>query len=118
MPGKWITDKQVKIYMNSRKLGSTQELSSAKAGLSIRTGREIEHGRRSSPQQQKRYWRTRKDPLEEVWPTELEPMLEQSPTHQAITLLEYLQAKYPGQYADKVLRTLQRRVKQWRLLIA
>jgi len=101
--------------MNSRKLGHTQELSSAKAGISIRSGREIDHNRRQSPQEQ-RDWRTRKDPFEAVWLTELEPMLEQSPTLQAITLLEYLQATYPSQYEDNSLRTLQRRVKQWRLL--
>jgi len=116
MPGKWITNKQVKIYMRSRELGNTQELSSAKAGISVRTGRTIEHGKRQSPQKQERYWRTRKDPLEAVWSSELEPMLRDLPELQAITLLEYLQAKYPGEYEDKVLRTLQRRVTQWRIL--
>ena len=43
MPGKWITEQQVKIYMNSRQLGNNQQLSSAKAGISERTGRDIEH---------------------------------------------------------------------------
>jgi hypothetical protein len=42
MPGKWITDKQVKIYINSRKSGNTQELSSAKAGILVRSGRAID----------------------------------------------------------------------------
>jgi hypothetical protein len=116
MPGKWITEKQVKIYMNSRQLGNTQELSSAKAGISIRSGRKIEHGTREVRHKQARHWRTRKDPLDTVWSNELEPMLAESPTLQAITLLEYLQAKYPEKYPDKILRTLQRRVKQWRLL--
>lgn len=43
-------------------------------------------------------------------------MLLACPELQAITLLEYLQAKYPGKYEDKLLRTLQRRTKQWRIL--
>ncbi len=43
-------------------------------------------------------------------------MLELSPELQAITLLEYLQREYPDQYQDSVLRTLQRRVKQWKLI--
>ena len=116
MPGKWITDKQVEIYMTSRKSGNTQELSSAKAGLSTRSGRDIEHGKRQPPHKKTRHWRTRKDPLEAVWANELEPMLLLSPELQAITFLEYLQAKYPGSYEDKVLRTLQRRIKQWRIL--
>ena len=115
MPGKWITDKQVKIYMNSRESGNTQALSSAKAGISERTGRDIEHGKRQAPQRKQRHWRTRPDPLAQVWASELEPMLEQTPGLQAITLLEYLQARYPSQYADTVLRTLQRRVKEWRI---
>ncbi len=116
MPGKWITEQQVEIYMKSRKSGNTQELSSAKAGLSIRTGRNIESGKRTPPQQKARKWRTRKDPLQKVWSDELEPMLSEIPNLQAITLLEHLQMKYPGEYEDSVLRTLQRRVKQWRIL--
>ena len=42
-------------------------------------------------------------------------MLTQSPGLQATTLLEYLQGKYGDEYADSVLRTLQRRVKEWRI---
>jgi hypothetical protein len=41
-------------------------------------------------------------------------MLERQPQLQALTLLEHLQQKYPGQYGRSVLRTLQRRVQQWR----
>jgi hypothetical protein len=102
--------------MNARQSGNTQELSSAKAGISIRSGRKIDNGTRKVPHTQVRHWRTRKDPLGSVWLNELEPMLTESPALQAITLLEYLQAKYPETYPDNVLRTLQRRVKQWRLL--
>ena len=116
MPGKWITEQQVKIYMKSRQLGNNQHLSSAKAGISERTGRDIEHGKRQAPQHKERHWRTRPDPLADVWSSELELMLAQSPGLQAITLLEYLQSKYPGEYGDSVLRTLQRRVKEWRVL--
>ena len=43
-------------------------------------------------------------------------MLEQTPRLTAITLLEYLQGQYPEDYPDCLLRTLQRRVKQWRAL--
>ncbi len=115
MPGKWITNQQVKIYMNARDQGDTQEVSAAKSGMSVRTARAIEQGKRTDPHQQPRHWQTRKDPFAKVWADELKPMLESSPTLQAITLLEYLQDKYPDQYDDRVLRTLQRRVKRWRL---
>ena len=62
-----------------------------------------------------RDWRTRIDPLAEVWP-EVQTELERAPGLQALTLLEWLQQRYPGQYGNEVLRTLQRRVKQWRAL--
>ncbi len=62
-----------------------------------------------------RTWRTRLDPLAAVWP-ELQAELERAPTLQALTLLALLQERYPGQYGDELLRTLQRRVKRWRAL--
>lgn len=116
MPGKWITKNQVKIYMKARQSGHTQVVSAAKSGMSERTGRLIEQGKRLPPETKERHWRTRKDPLGEVWDSVIEPMLKASPELQAITLLEYLQREYPGKYGDGVLRTLQRRVKQWRIL--
>jgi len=116
MPGKWITNKQVKIYMQSRVQGHTQEVSAAKSDISVKSGRAIEQGKRKSPKNKERRWRTRKDPLATVWESELAPMLERTPDLQAITLLEYLQSEYPWQYEDKILRTLQRRVKMWRAL--
>src|SRR5690606_29145945 len=60
-----------------------------------------------------RHWRTRPDPFAEVW-DELAEQLRVVPELQALTLLEWLQERYPGQYPDKLLRTLQRRVKDWR----
>jgi hypothetical protein len=59
------------------------------------------------------HWRTRKDPLEEIWP-EIQEMLEISPDLQATTLLDWLKRQWPGKYDDSHLRTLQRRMKQWR----
>lgn len=116
MPGSWITKQQVKIYMTSRHRGYTQTTSAAKAGISERSAREIESGKWMDPNKQSRHWRTRHDPLETVWEAELVPMLEKTPALQAITLLEHLQACYPDNYPDNVLRTLQRRTKQWQAL--
>lgn len=41
-------------------------------------------------------------------------MLEGAPSLMAVTLLEELQRRHPERFADSVLRTLQRRVGQWR----
>lgn len=114
MSGIQITNKQVKIYMKSRKQGYTQKISAAKAGISIRSGHDIEHGKRQDPKTKDRHWRTRKDPLEEVWHSELVPLLEESPTLLSSTLMDYLQDKYTDKYPDSVLRTLQRRVRNWK----
>ena len=116
MPGTWIKPRQVELYMEARRKGHTQSVAAAKAGISERSGRDIERGRRINPQERKRNWRTRPDPLENGWEGELRPMLERTPALTAITLLEYLQSQYPTDYPDNVLRTLQRRVKQWQAL--
>lgn len=60
-----------------------------------------------------RYWRTRKDPFEAVWP-EVLLWLESEPDRTAKELFARLQDKYPGAFRDGQLRTLQRRVKGWR----
>jgi len=64
-----------------------------------------------------RYWRTRKDPFETVW-YEVLRWLQESPEITAKELFEHLQYDYPGRFADGQLRTLQRRVRQWRQVMA
>ncbi len=99
--------------MNYRQKGYTQVAASAKAGFSERSARNIQN-RDHKPATNKRTWRTREDPFEEVWSKELVPLLEKEPNLQARTLLEYLQQKYPEKYPDNKLRTLERRVCQWK----
>jgi len=72
-----------------------------------RTQRKITH---SKP----RYWRTRKDPFTDVWPV-VEQQLQLTPQISAKAIFLALQQKYPGKFADGQLRTLQRRVRSWRL---
>ena len=69
--------------------------------------------RRTKPQQGPRWWRTRTDPFEEVW-TEVCGWLAEHPERTAKSVLLELQQRYPGQYPDEQLRTLQRRVQAWR----
>lgn len=111
MSGKHITQLQENIYMKNRQAGCRQETSAAKAGMSIRSGRRIEKGQRQDTKE--RHWRTRKDPLEAVWGSELIPLLEREPSLTGITLWDYLDEKYPEHYPEHLLRTLQRRVKHW-----
>lgn len=99
--------------MNERQSGATQERAAVKAGISVRSGRRLENSERPK-KNIKRGWRTREDPLEAVWESVLVPLLEKEPGLTGITLWEYLDDHYPGQYPEKYLRTLQRRLKQWR----
>jgi hypothetical protein len=52
--------------------------------------------------------------LAEVWDVEVVPLLKVDVQLNAVTLLEELQRRHPGQYDEGVLRTLQRRMRQWR----
>ena len=62
-----------------------------------------------------RTWKTRKNPFESVWPKVVE-FLEKSPGLKPKSLFSYLQREYIGQYQDGQIRTLERKIKQWRAL--
>ena len=64
----------------------------------------------------RRYWRARADPFEDVWESEVVPLLKSAPTLMAVTLLRKLQDDHPERFPDGMLRTLQRHVRQWRAL--
>ncbi len=61
----------------------------------------------------RRDWRTRADPFEAVW-TLVVAWLEAEPDRTAKEMLARLQTEYPGTYSDGQIRTLQRRVSEWR----
>jgi transposase InsO family protein len=113
MPGKKITDHQVHKYKNHRNKLS-QVAAAAKVGISERSARRIDSADTLPSQHPPRHWRTREDPLTAVWESQVVPLLKTDSLLNAVTLLEELQRRYPGQYGATVLRTLQRRVRQWR----
>ena len=106
---------QKKAYMNARELGLTQRESSSIAEISERTGQRIDTGNHRSNRGKVKENTTSRDPLAEVWSSELEPMLHREPRLKPMTLFEYLQEQYPGKY-PQVLRTLQRRVRTWKAM--
>lgn len=113
MPGKRITDHQVHKYKEHRNR-LNQVAAAAKAGISERSARRVEQAPSLPSQKPERDWRTRQDPLVQVWESEVVPLLQADPAFSAVTLLEELQRRHPGEYDSAVLRTLQRRVRQWR----
>lgn len=89
-------------------------MAAAKAGMDVKTARKyLSDGRLPSEKRPERNWRTRKDAFEKVW-EEIREQVGTNPGLEAKTIFEALQRKYPGQYTDGQLRTLQRRMKRWR----
>jgi hypothetical protein len=89
-------------------------LAALKVGMDTKTARKYRHAERlPSESFAPRTWRTREDPFQDVWP-ELRDRLELNPGLQAKTLFEDLQRRFPGQFPDAQLRTLQRKIKTWK----
>ena len=110
-----ITDRQVRRYMDKRKDGATQIVAAANAGFSERTARRFDdHPTLPSQRPPRSGKRTRIDPLADVWDAEVAPLLAQHPHLRATTILEQLNRDHADRFDAAVLRTLQRRVAQWR----
>ena len=102
MPGKRITDHQVHKYKQHRNQLS-QVASAAKVGISERSARRIEQAPSLPSQRPKRNWRTRQDPLNAVWDSEIVPLLQTDVHLNAVTLVGELQSRHPGQWDTSVL---------------
>lgn len=91
-------------------------LAADRSGMDRKTARKyVRAGKLPSELKEPRSWRTRKSPIsDEDWAW-VEAQLRESPALEAKTLFEQLQEGRPDDaYNEGVLRTLQRRVKQWR----
>jgi len=110
------TDEQIARYRKLRKSGKSQELAAAMSAMTAKTARKYEVGLLPSQTKSPRVWRTRPDPFEKHWNTVVEPLLakDEKAQLQATTVLEELKKADPELYTDKELRTLQRRVREWR----
>jgi transposase InsO family protein len=117
MPRQRITDRQVWIYMDEKRQGATQIVAAARAGFSERTARRLDADPvLPSQRPPRRGRRTRVDPLAALWDAEIVPLLKQWPHWRATTILEEIQRAHPGEYDERILRTLQRRMAQWRAI--
>ena len=96
--------------------GKTQAAAAAASSMSLRTAREWDTGPVPSATKQPRDWRTRPDPFEAVWPTDVEPLLrsDHKGVLEAKLVLEVLRRRYPEQFHAGQARTLQRRFRDWR----
>jgi hypothetical protein len=110
-----VTDSQILRLRQALLKGMSLSLAAAKAGIDRKTARTYWQLNRlpSEVPMVDHTWRTRADPFDDVW-TELQQKLDVNPGLQAKTLFADLKVRYPGRFADGQLRTLQRRLKQWR----
>ena len=112
-----VTDQQVLLLRRRIMEGKTQQASAAAAGMSARGARRWRSGPLPS-EKKNRSWRTRPDAFSEVWDEEIVPLLRRDAREklQATVLLEWLDERYPGRFNATHLRTLQRRIRDWRAL--
>lgn len=111
-----VTDVQVRKLMEEHTKHGRVGLASLRAGMHRNTGSKyLQAGKVPSELKTQRTWRTRADPFEEDW-TEIAERLTDAPELEAKALFEDLCERFPGRYQEGQLRTLQRRVKQWRAM--
>jgi hypothetical protein len=111
-----VTDKQVRRLFKLLAQGKNLRVAAARTDMDEKTARRYRRlGKLPSEVKVGHTWRTRPDPFADVW-EEVRSKLEINPGLEAKTLFQYLQRKYPGKFSDGQLRTMQRRVKQWRSL--
>ena len=110
-----VTDEQVRRLRKLSNTEKNQEIAASKAGMNPTTARRyLSLERLPSELKKERPWRTREDPFGEVWGA-VQKQVEESPGLEAKTLFEWLQREHPGRFSDGQIRTLQRRIKLWRV---
>jgi hypothetical protein len=109
-----VTDAQVKEVRRNLNQGASLAMAAMKGGMDRKTARKFRDlGQLPSEAKTEHTWRTRPDPLSQVWPA-LEEILQRTPTVQPKALLEWLQREHPEQNWQPQRRTLERRTRQWK----
>src|ERR1700736_5443422 len=95
--GRQVSNAQVKEVRRNLHRGASLRQAAMKADMDRKTARKYRDlGQLPSEARTPHTWRTRPDPLAEVWP-HLEELLGREPSLQAKTLLDWLEREHPGQ---------------------
>jgi hypothetical protein len=109
-----VTNQQILRLRSALSKGMSLSLAAARAGVDRKTaGKYRRLDQLPSEVRMEHTWRTREDPFDGVWPW-VAAQLKDNPGLEAKTLFQALQRLHPNRFADGQLRTLQRRIKQWR----
>jgi hypothetical protein len=113
-----VKDAQVRVLRRKLMEGKTQEASAAGAGMSLGSARKWRAGQYPSQARKRHWWRNRPDPFGEVFESEVVPLLaaDEKRVLEARTILGELNRRHPDGFSTRQLRTLQRRMRQWRAL--
>jgi hypothetical protein len=113
-----VTDAQVRLLRKRMAEGKTVAAAAAAAGMSERSAYAWKAGALPSETTQPRSWRTRSDPFAGVWDADVVPLLtaDREGALEATTVLGELQRRHGDAYGPGQLRTLQRRMHEWRAL--
>jgi len=110
-----VTDEQVRLLRRKLMEGKTVVAAAAASGMSEKTAHKWKSGAMPSARPE-RHWKTRKDPFESVWETDVLPLLQKDTAGrlEATELLRVLRDAHPGEFHEGQLRTLQRRLNLYR----
>ncbi|MCP4680236.1 MAG: IS21 family transposase [Deltaproteobacteria bacterium] len=110
-----VTDAQVRKLMEERSTHGKIGRAAMMAGMDRKTARNYLRSEKlpSEMKSAERDYRTREDPFAEDWPM-LEGMLGDAPALESKALFEWLMERSAGRYEPGQVRTLQRKIKNWR----
>ena len=114
MPGRHVTDRQMRLYMKLR-LTETPTIAAAKAGFSPATAYRLEADRRLPDVPKVPRGRRRPDPLAGIWEAEIVPIIAAASGLRAIAVFEEIRRRHP-ELGPGIRRTLERRIRAWRAL--
>ena len=94
MPGRHVTDHQMRLFMKHRMTGPTP-VAAARAGFSTATGYRMARDPRLPSEKRLPRERRRPDPLADVFDADVVPMLKASPGLRPVAILEELLRRHP-----------------------
>ena len=112
MPGRHVTDHQMRLFMKFRQ-DDAVAIAAAKAGFSTATGYRISSDPGLPSQSDRPRGRRRPDPLAPIFDDEIVPMLRSAPGLRAIGIFDEMRRRHPD-LDPGVRRTMERRIRAWR----
>jgi transposase InsO family protein len=114
LPGRHITDRQMRLYMRFRQ-SAPPVIAAARSGFSTATAYRIEQDPQLPSQKEAPRGRRRPDPLAAVWDSEIVPLLKSTPGLRSVAIFDELRRRHP-EIGAGIRRTLERRIRSWRAL--